>query len=241
MAALSDCIITISPEQRREIAQFGIASLKKIVIIPLGFDLQPLLTCEGFRGKLRTELGVTDENLLVGIVARLTAIKNHHFFLEAASRVYQQNQAVRFVVVGDGELRAELQQRATELGIAQVVYFLGWRQDLPVVYADLDLVVLTSLNEGTPVTLIEAQAAACPVVATTVGGVPDIVQDGQTGYLVPPEDSEAFAGAVLKLLAADRLTVGQAGRQMVKAKFTVERLVRDIETLYTDLLKQKSE
>jgi glycosyltransferase involved in cell wall biosynthesis len=238
LAHLSTRIITISPRQRQEILNFGIASPHKILIIPLGFDLEPFLSCESQRGQLRRELSLSVETKLVGIVARLTGIKNHQLFFEAASLIHQHCQNVHFVVVGDGELRAKLEQKVADLNLGQVVHFLGWRQDLPIIYADLDLVMLTSLNEGTPTTLIEAQAAGCPVVATTVGGVPDIVIDGETGYLVPPNNAGALAQAALTILEGNPQVMGQAGRRLVQEKFTAQRLARDMEILYTQLCRK---
>ncbi len=232
MARLSDRIITISPLQCQEIIQFGIASPEKIVIIPLGFDLDEFFECDRLRGRLRREFGLGEAVKLVGIVARLTGIKNHRLFLEAAAQVRRRDPGVHFVVVGDGELRLELEQQAAGLGLASSVHFVGWRDDLPAVYADLDVVALTSHNEGTPTTLIEAQAAACPVVATAVGGVADIVGNGRTGYLVPPGDAALFAETVLKTLQGDTRTMGQAGRAAMRAGFTTQRLIDDMEKLY---------
>lgn len=239
MARLSDQIIAISPRQRQEILEFGIASPGKILIIPLGFELEPFLNCGNSKGQLRAELDLPNNVKLVGIVARLTAVKNHRLFIEAAAQVVQHCSDVRFLIVGDGELRAQLAQQVKELGLGQVVHFLGWRQDLPTIYADLDLVALTSHNEGTPVTLIEAQAAGCAVVATAVGGVPDIVADGETGYLVPPGDAGKLSDAILNALSGDLHRMGQAGQQAVKDKFVVNRLVRDVETLYYNRLRAK--
>ena len=239
LARLSDRIITVSPLQRQEIIGFGIASPEKAVIIPLGFDLQPFLACDNLRGRLRAELSLPDEIKLVGIVARLTGIKNHRLFLETAALIQKRNHKVHFVIVGDGELRTKLEQQAIDLGLGPIVHFLGWRQDLPAIYADLDLVVLTSRNEGTPVSLIEAQAAACPVIATAVGGVPDIIVDGQTGYLVPPDDAQVLAEVVSKALEGNSREMGQAGRQAVSERFAVRRLVRDIETLYRELTNRQ--
>ena len=235
LAHLTDRIITISQLQRQEILGYGIASPDKIVIISLGFDLEPFLTNDRLQGQLRAELGLDNKVKLVGIVARLTGVKNHSLFLEAAALVHERCDLIHFLIVGDGELRVELEQRAKNLGLSEVVSFLGWRQDLPAIYADLNLVVLTSRNEGTPVTLIEAQASGCPVVATTVGGVPDIVIDKVTGYLVPPNDARVLAERMLTALRGDSQKLGQAGRQMVKDKFSVSRLVNDIETLYKGL------
>lgn len=239
LARLTDRIVTISPLQRQEIIQFGIASPEKIVIIPLGFDLDEFFSCEQLRGQLRRELALPAETKLIGIVARLTGIKNHRMFFEAAARVSQRCHNAHFIVVGDGELRSELEKQVGELGLAGVTHFLGWRNDLPAVYADLDLVALTSYNEGTPTTLIEAQAAACPVVATAVGGVPDVVKEGRTGYLVPARDTAAFAEAVLAALAGDGRAMGQAGREAVKENFTLARLLKDTEKLYEDEVRRK--
>ncbi|MEW5957101.1 MAG: glycosyltransferase family 4 protein [Chloroflexota bacterium] len=239
LALATDRIITISPRQRQEIIGFRIASPQKIVIIPLGFDLEPFLTCDHLRGRLRAEFAFSEETKLVGIVARLTHIKNHKLFITAAALVNKNHADVHFLIIGDGELRAELEQQVADLVLTQFVHFLGWRWDLPAVYADLDLVVLTSRNEGTPVTLIEAQAAGCPVVATAVGGVADVVSDGQTGYLVPPGEAEALAQAILRVLAGDSRTMGQAGRQAVTEKFAARRLIGDIEQLYESLDRKK--
>jgi glycosyltransferase involved in cell wall biosynthesis len=236
LAHLTDRIVTISCRQGYEIERYGIASPDKIVIILLGFDLGPFLNCDALHGRLRNELALAEEVKLVGIVARLTQIKNHDLFLEAAALVYRRCHSVNFLIVGDGELRVALERQTNDLGLNQVVHFLGWREDLSHIYADLDLVVLTSHNEGTPVTLIEAQASARPVVATAVGGVPDIVIDGQTGLLVPPDDASALAEAMLAVLRTDSASMGQAGRQLVAEKFAIARLVHDIESLYDDLI-----
>lgn len=236
LARLSDKIITISPLQRQEIHGFGIASLDKILIIPLGFDLAPFLENNDLKGALRAELSLGADAKLVGIVARLTGVKNHRLFIEAAALVHQKSPNVHFLIIGDGELRADLEQQVAALGLRPVVHFLGWRQDLPAIYADLNLVALTSRNEGTPVTLIEAQASGCPVVATAVGGVPDIVADGQTGYLVPSGNAQLLAEAIMKILAGDAALMGQAGRESVTEKFAIQRLVKDIETVYQNLV-----
>ena len=239
LALLTSRIITLGPLQRREIADLKIASPEKIAIIANGFDLQSFFNCDNLRGQLRAELALTEDIKLVGIVARLTGIKNHRLFFEAAALMRQHCPKLHFVVVGDGELRPALEQRVAELGLTGVVHFLGWRQDLPAIYADLDLVLLTSRNEGAPTTLIEAQAAACPVVATAVGGVPDIVTDGQTGYLVAPGDAQALAGAALKILQSDSGSMGQAGRQAMMADFVTQRMIRDVEALYAKLIDDK--
>jgi len=240
LARLSDRIVTVSEGQRAELAAYGIAPPEKIAVVPLGFELDALLHCQTHRGELRTELGLAAETPLVGIVARLTAVKNHHLFLEAARLIVQEEPTTRFLIVGDGELRGELESYARELGLADQVLFLGWRSDMPRIYADLDVVALTSRNEGTPVSLIEGMAAGVPVVSTAVGGVPDIVADGVCGYLVPPGDAVALARAIVALLRDQEKarTMGRAGREAVRDRFSVERLLSDVERLYTQLLAE---
>jgi glycosyltransferase involved in cell wall biosynthesis len=174
----------------------------------------------------------------VGIVGRLFPIKNHHLFLDAAARIAKQAPETRFVIVGDGALRADLEKMACDLGIGESVLFLGWRQDMARILADLDVLVVSSDNEGTPVSAIEAMASGKPVVATRVGGLPDVITEGRTGYLVPPKDAAALADAVLKLIAdaEARARMGQAGRQAACERFAETRLIRDTEALYRQLL-----
>ena len=242
LASLSDRIVTVSEGQRRELAAYGVASLDKIAVVPLGFELDALLNCESLRGQLRRELGISEGVALVGIVARLTAIKNHRLFLDAARLIVEAGQEAMFLVVGDGELRAELEAYVAKLGLAERVIFTGWRRDLPRIYADFDVVALSSLNEGTPVSLIEAMAAARPVVATRVGGVSDVVLDKKSGYLVQSKDVEGLARGILDLLRApDRAReMGQKGREAVHLRFAAQTLITNIERLYAELLRQKS-
>src|SRR5262249_35464804 len=146
------------------------------------------------------EIGLRDEAPLVGIVGRIFPIKNHRLFLEAAARIAALEPRARFVIVGDGVLRKAMEQHAHGLGIGDRVFFTGWPPGLPRIYPDLDVLVVSSNNEGTPVSAIEAMAARRPVVATRVGGLPDLIIDGKTGRLVPPRDPQALANAVLELL-----------------------------------------
>jgi glycosyltransferase involved in cell wall biosynthesis len=231
---LTDCIIAVDPQVKRDLVDYRVAPPEKIVVVPYGLHLEPYLACETHRGEFRRELGLPIEAKLVGIVGRIFPIKNHRLFLDAATLVAQREPGARFVIVGDGTLRPEMEDHAHRMGIADRVIFTGWRQDLPRVYADLDLLAVTSNNEGTPFSAIEAMAAGCPVVATRVGGLPDLIQEGQTGYLVPPGDARAVAEAMLGLLHAPETAhhMGQAARARVRDYYAVHRLIRDTEQLY---------
>ena len=227
-------IVVVGDGQRDEIASYGVAPLSKIESIRLGLELSPFLRADTARGALRRELGIEGSTPLVGIVARLVPIKAHEVFLEAAVRIRAALPAVRFLVIGDGERRHELETLAHKLGLADSLTFLGWRRDMVGVYADLDVVALTSLNEGSPVALIEALAAARPVVSTAVGGVPEVVIHGETGLTVGVSDASALADAVLALLRDPSLaaTLGAAGRRHVYPRYDSSRLVNDVRNLY---------
>ena len=230
----TDRIVVVGDGQRDEIASYGVAPLNKIESIRLGLELSPFLHAEVARGTLRRELGVEPGTQLVGIVARLVPIKAHEDFLHAAVRIRAALPAVRFLIVGDGERRQELEVLAHRLGLGESLTFLGWRHDMAGVYADLDVVALTSLNEGSPVALIEALAAARPVVSTAVGGVPEVVIHGQTGLTVRVSDAPALADAALALLRDPSLAarLGAAGRRHVYPRYDSSRLVNDVRNLY---------
>ncbi|MFN0070867.1 MAG: glycosyltransferase [Chloroflexota bacterium] len=237
LATMTDRIVVVGDKQRDEIAGFGVAPPEKLVPIPLGLPLEPLLAAHPARGELRQEMGLSSDAPVVGIIARLVPIKAHEYFLAAAANIRSQRDDVHFAIVGDGERRLELEQTTRELGLTDRVHFLGWRRDMRPVYADIDVVVLSSLNEGSPVAVIEALAAARPVVATAVGGVGEVVEDGISGILVQPRDAEAIAAGVMRFLSdpAWSARVGLAGRSSVIPRYSVSRLVDDMERLYLEL------
>jgi glycosyltransferase involved in cell wall biosynthesis len=241
LGAMTDRIIAVGDAQKADIANYGVAPLSKIRTIPLGLEIDQMLDAEHHTGKLRAELGVGPDRKLIGIVARLVPIKAHELFLEAAVSIRAAQPDTTFLIIGDGERRAELESMAQQLGVADVTRFMGWRSDMRDVYADLNVVTLCSNNEGSPVALIEALAAGRPVVSTRVGGVPNVVQDGENGLLVPPRDAAAFAEGILTLLRdpARAAQLGLAGRAAVYPKYWSGRLVEDIERLYLELAREK--
>jgi glycosyltransferase involved in cell wall biosynthesis len=240
LAWRTDRLLAVTTRVRDELIALGVGKASQYRAVPLGFDLAPLLAAERRRGELRAELGMGAAPL-IGIVARLVPIKAHEVFLAAAAAVRQQVPAARFLVVGDGELRQTLEQQTAALGLTDAVRFLGWRADIDRLYADIDVVALTSRNEGSPVALIEAMAAGVPVVSTEVGGVADVVEHGVSGLLAPMDDAAGIATHILTLLADPvmRRTMGQHGRAKVAATYDAGRLVSDIETLYEDLIREK--
>jgi glycosyltransferase involved in cell wall biosynthesis len=241
LARSTSRLLTVSESVKRELERYRIGRPGQVAVLPLGLDLDRFLTCEARGGELRRELGLGDRSPLVGVVARLVPIKRHQDFIAASALVAVRIPDAMFLIIGDGERRAELEALVRRQGLAERVKFLGWRQDLDRIYADLDAVVLTSANEGSPVSLIEAMAAACPVVATRVGGVPDLVEHGVSGLLGRAGDPAATAEAIATLLADPerRRALGQAGRKRVRDAYGIDRLVSDMDRLYSDLVRER--
>jgi glycosyltransferase involved in cell wall biosynthesis len=234
LGRVTNRIIVIGDGQRAEIASYGVAPMGKLVTIRLGLELGQFLDAERARGELRRELGIEADVPLVGIVTRLVPIKAPEVFLQAAVKIRAGLPKAQFVIIGDGERRQELETLTSTLRLNECVRFLGWRRDMVRVYADLDVVALTSLNEGSPVVLIEALASGRPVVSTAVGGVPEVVIHGETGLTVPVSDVAALADAILTLLRDPILAkrLGAVGRQHVYPRYDSSRLVDDVKSLY---------
>lgn len=234
LARRTDVLVAVSPEVRDELLGMGIGEPGRFRVVPLGLDLRPFLAVGEPTGSFRARLGLVREAPLIGAIGRLVPIKDHGTLLDALTRL----PGVHLAVIGDGELRGELERLVLDRGLAGRVHFTGWADDLPAAVADLDAVVLTSRNEGTPVALIEASAAGRPVVATDVGGVRSVVGDGVTGWLTPAGDARAVAERVRQLLddaeAARRM--GEAGREHVRTRFDAPRLLHDVRALYDELL-----
>lgn len=260
----TDRIVVISEQQRAEINdKFGVGRRAQFSVIPLGIDLSIYRDWQARRAQARAELKAGADELLIGIVGRLTEIKNHSLFLEAAGILKDRAVAARFIVIGDGGLRHELEAQAEALGLADRISFLGTRHDPENFYPALDIVALTSLNEGTPLSLIEGMANARPVVATAVGGVVDLLgpevsnhqlseaqpsrlpdagdpqfQVCERGILVPSGNAEAFARGLERLIKDSQLRqeLGRRGQAFVGQNYAKERLLTDISRLYAQLL-----
>ena len=250
---ITDRLIVISKQQSVEIGEkFRVGRRGQLKVIPLGLDLGLFADYASRRAKFRQELCIPDHTILIGIVGRLTEIKNHQMFLNVVWRLklidpaLRRQGAVRFIVIGDGGLRQTLELQSQQLDVDRDIIFVGGRKDPEYFYPALDVVALTSRNEGTPLTLIEAMANARPVVATSVGGVVDllgdVVEDGpyqvcRRGIAVPPDDEDAFAEALSRIIRDRSLQqeLGERGLEFVEVNYSKERLFEDIKHLYEEL------
>ncbi|MFN0153785.1 MAG: glycosyltransferase family 4 protein [Gaiella sp.] len=238
LARLSDRLIAVSPEVRDELVALGVAPASKFEVVRLGIDLEPRVRTTQDPAEIRRRVGIPTERFVVGWFGRMTGVKRTTDLLDVLTSLRERGVDALLLLVGDGTDRAELEQLAHKRGVARSCLFLGYQDDVAPWYAICDAFLLTSANEGTPVVLIEALAAGVPAVATKVGGVRDVVDDGISGYVVRAGDTHAMAER-LERLARDpelRRRMGEAGRAKVLERYAVSRLVGDIDALYRRLL-----
>ena len=251
LAKKSTAIIAISEIQKNELVDVHkICKKEKIKVIPLGFDLSRFQeNVEEKRKSFRNFYQIDDDEIAIGIIGRLVPIKNHKLFIDAIGQLSKKsNKKIRAFIIGDGEEKENLKSYCETVHVDFVEFddvqtqntitFTSWIKEIDWANAGLDIIALSSLNEGTPVSLIEAQAANKPIVTTNVGGVENIVLPNQTAFIVPPNNLNQFSEALLKLIEDDelRLTMGKQGWLHVKDKFHFTRLVNDMEKLYVSLL-----
>lgn len=244
LAKRSSGIIAISNRQKIELSEIHkICSKDKIKVINLGFDLAPFNEKRlKYREAVRSEYGIEPNDIAVAIVGRLAPIKNHDLFLDVLNQVLAKTtKSIKVFIVGDGSEKDHIEGRVINLNnkYENRITMTSWIKDIGRFNAGMDLVCLTSDNEGTPVSLIEAQAANIPVITTNVGGVVDIVNEGETGYIVPPKDVNAFANRLLELCEDEkkREKMSQNGWSFVEEKFHYSTLVKNMESYYHELLK----
>ena len=238
LARHTTALVAVSPQVRDDLVAFGVAPPEKFVVIRLGIELEQRVADTDGRSETRRYLGIPPDRFTVGWIGRMTAIKNTEDVLSAFKALRTGGVEATLCMVGDGPDRAELERRAHELGIMRDTLFLGYQQDVAPFYAAFDALVLPSSNEGTPVSVIEALAARTPVVATRVGGVPDVVREGEDGFLVETGDTEALADRLARLAADPELRerMGARARERVLPRYEVSRLVDDVDRLYRTLL-----
>ncbi len=241
LARLNDVIVTVSPRIRQELVEYyRIAPSEKVRVVSPGLDFAWVAELERRHGWLRARLGVSDSTLIFGMVGRLAKIKNISLVLHAFARLLRTELIdARLVLIGDGEMRLELESVARRFGIEQRVTFCGWVLERAAIFSDLDVTCLSSFNEGLPVCLIESLAAGVPVVATSVGGVADVVEPGADGELVKSGEDEAFAQALAKV-GHKRKRIAPERSAVVREHYSTARMVASIERIYEELLERGS-
>jgi glycosyltransferase involved in cell wall biosynthesis len=247
----TDKIVVISQQQLEEINEtFGVGRPPQFEIIPLGIDVEALAYSDAKRTEFRKEIDAHDDEIVVGFVGRLTEIKDVSMYLRVANIVRRESDPavrLRFVVVGEGHLRSQLETEAKELDLGHSLQFLGNRIDTEVIYSGFDIVALMSLNEGTPLSLIEAMAAGRPVISTAVGGVKDLLgetikqQDGfrvcERGIAIDGRSPSDYSKGLIYLAKSEKLrkSLGATGHFFVNTRYSKKRLVDDIKQLYRSL------
>ncbi|MEA3409443.1 MAG: glycosyltransferase, partial [Candidatus Eisenbacteria bacterium] len=233
-----DAVVVNSAAAARELSERFHVPESKVENIGVGTDLEKISGAAPAE-ELRRELGLGGSKV-VGVVAKLSPVKDHGRFLAAAALISGAYEDVRFLVVGDGSERTRLEREAGELGLSGKVHFIGVRNDVPAVLKLMDVLVLTSLSEGSPNVLLEGMAAGVPVVATRVGGVPEVVEHGVSGFLVDPGDAPGLSNAVLQLLTdADRAReMGAKGRATAVENYDINRVVMRVEDVFAGLLER---
>ena len=252
LAKKTNTIIAISDLQKKELVDiYKIAPSNKVVTIPLGFNLEKYAVDQDKKRIIfRTKYGFTADEIIIGIIGRIVPVKNHNMFVEIASKIKRDSgKNIKFAIIGDGDSLPLIEMKAIQLGLTYSYFVIhpkksadivvtSWETEIDQVLAGLDIVVLTSFNEGTPVSLIEAMAAKRPVVSTNVGGVEDIITHGENGFLTLINDVDTFANYVVTLINDEglRIKMGNIGFESVINKYSRQRLVSDIKKLYLDYL-----
>lgn len=241
LARVTDALVAVSPEVRDELVAAGIAPREKFSVIRLGIPLEERLGDATAGLDYRRLYGISESAFVVGWVGRMTDVKDTDAVLEIVRAARDRGLEAVLVMVGDGPDRVRLEQLAHDIGIARSTFFVGYQPEVAGYYRLFDAFLLPSVNEGTPVSAIEALASGTPVVATRVGGVPDVVRDGEDGFLFEPGDTDDAAER-LALLASDatlRSALGASGRERVLRRYSVSRLVEDVDRLYRSLLSER--
>lgn len=241
-AKFTDRIIALTEFGKRDQVRLGIGETGKYVVIHNMIDLERYqFGNQQNLDEKKRELGLFSTSPIVGTVARLTPEKGHRYLLEAVAKIKPSIPDIKFLLIGDGPLRDELENQADKMAISDNVIFLGLHKDVPEILQILDLFVLPSLYEGLGIVLVEAMACGKPVVATSVGGVPEIVKDGQTGLLVPPHDSSALARAIKTLLDDTKRAeeMGMAGKEKVGQMFDQKIIIKKYTDVYDSMMREK--
>jgi glycosyltransferase involved in cell wall biosynthesis len=214
----------------------------KVTTVPIGIESDPVDVRAGFRARIRGAMGIDERTVVIGNVGRLVPFKGHRFLLDAAARIARENSGVLFLIAGDGELEGDLKAQAASLGLGDRVRFLGFRDDLREIYPAFDIYCHSSLelaSEMFPIAILRALASALPVVATRVGGIAAMIDEGVSGYLTPAEDPPALATALIGLIndAPKRSALGRASFALFERKYQATAMAENVERVYHHVME----
>jgi glycosyltransferase involved in cell wall biosynthesis len=237
---ITDKLTALTELEKEDLNAYGVSGPERVAVINSGLELDLYREVSVDKVQKRNELGIRQDTVLISLIARLEPVKGPEYFVRAAHLVGKKFPGVEFLIVGEGSLRNQLEKQCKSLKIIDKVIFTGWREDIPQILKTLDIVVLPSLNEAVGRTLIEAGACGKPVVATRVGGIPEVVKDGESGLLVPPCDAYELSLALITLIEdkQKRLDMGAAAKQWIDDKFSASRMVGRFSDLYEQLGEQ---
>lgn len=239
---ITDKIVALTNREKEDHLRLRIANDDKFIIIHSGIDLKKFKELSfNEKQNLKRDLGIPENILIIGTAGRLEPVKGPEFLIEAAKYIILKYPNTHFLFSGDGHLKQNLEERASELGIEKNIIFLNWRDDVAKIISIYDVFVLPSLNEGMGRVLVEAMALGKPIVASNIGGIPDLVSHGKNGFLVPPKDPRELANCIQILIEDEekKAKMGKAGKEIVE-NFTKEKMVEKIAELYKELMIQKN-
>ena len=240
LSLITDKIITLTNRERDEHIERRIAPLNKFITIHSGVDLDRFMNLNIDIKKKKKELNIPQDFYVIGTVGRLVPIKGHKYLVSAAEMIIKEFPKTVFVIVGDGFLKPILERHAEALGIRKNIVFTGWRKDVPEILYLFNVLVFPSLNEGMGRVMIEGMSLGKPIVASNVGGIRDLIEDGKNGLLVPPRDSNALRKAISRLIRNKKLAegLGKIGKMEVYPDFDASTMVKKIDNLYESLLSK---
>ncbi len=241
VSLITDRIVTLTDREKRDHLVAKIAKKDKFAVIFSGVDLRKFKEISLLmKLEIKQKMGIPERSQIVGTIGRLVPVKGHEYFIEAAQYILLKHPDTYFIIVGDGPLKEDLEKKAQNFGIGNNILFLGWREDIDVILSLFDIFVLSSLNEGMGRVLVEAMALGKPIVASDVGGIPDLVIHNKNGLLVRPKKSNELADNIQILMENEkkREELGNEGNGIV-FKYSADKMVTQIICLYTDLLRTK--
>lgn len=239
LAHFTDRIIALTELEKRDLIEFKVTNDERISLIYQGLELDRFTQANINNIKIRESFNIRPEEYVVGMIGRLEPIKGPEYFIEAAREISKEFAQLKFILVGEGSLRKNLEARIKNLGLEDRFIFTGWREDIPEILSILDILVLPSLNEALGMVLIEAQAMGVPVVATKTGGIPEVIKDNQTGILIPAGDFKSLTLAIRHLLTdkQKRLNMAETAKSWVRDRFKARDMVEKISQLYQETFR----